>query len=159
MPLPYGRLFHSRPALTNCKSCGTQHWELPQDAHKTQTYNICWRNTHISHTRAPTAPRLTVQTENTISITSLTESYNISQRRNTKNTISLTMAATQQTFPHTPHCHYNIIYIKTNMCQIYTSIVSRHLAIRGNNKILHTPPPHISLSEEILPCLTRRTLA
>ena len=47
----------------------------------------------------------------------------------------------------------------TNMCHIHTSIVSRHLATRGNNKILRTPPPHISSSEEILPCLTRHTLA
>ena len=45
------------------------------------------------------------------------------------------------------------------MCRIHTSIVSRHLATRGNNKILRTPPPHISSSEEILPRLTRRTLA
>ena len=35
----------------------------------------------------------------------------------------------------------------------------RHLATRGNNKILRTPPPHISSSEERLPRLTRRTLA
>ena len=49
--------------------------------------------------------------------------------------------------------------IKTNMCHIHTSIVSRHLAITGNNKILRTPPPHISSSEERLPHLTRRTLA
>ena len=34
---------------------------------------------------------------------------------------------------------------------IHTSIVSRHLATRGNKKILHTPPPHIGSSEEILP--------
>ena len=34
-----------------------------------------------------------------------------------------------------------------------------HLATRGNNKILRTPPPHTSSSEEILPRLTRRTLA
>ena len=34
-----------------------------------------------------------------------------------------------------------------------------HLATRGNNKILRTPPPHISSSEERLPHLTRRTLA
>ena len=40
------------------------------------------------------------------------------------------------------------------MRHIYTSIVSRHLATRGNNKILFTPPPHISSSEEILPRLT-----
>ena len=49
--------------------------------------------------------------------------------------------------------------IKTNMGHIHTSIVSRHLATRGNNKILCTHPPHISSSEEILPRLTRRTLA
>ena len=34
-----------------------------------------------------------------------------------------------------------------------------HLATRGNNKILRTPPPHISSSEEILLRLTRRTHA
>ena len=45
------------------------------------------------------------------------------------------------------------------MRHIHTSIVSRHLATRGNNKILRTPPPQISSSEEILPRLTRRTLA
>ena len=32
--------------------------------------------------------------------------------------------------------------IKTNMRHIHTSIISRHLATRGNNKILRTPPPH-----------------
>ena len=45
------------------------------------------------------------------------------------------------------------------MRHIHTSIVSRHLATRGNNKILRTPPPHTSSSEKILPRLTRRTLA
>ena len=49
--------------------------------------------------------------------------------------------------------------MKTNMRHIHTSIVSRHLATRGNNKILRTPPPHINSSEEILPRITRRTLA
>ena len=46
-----------------------------------------------------------------------------------------------------------------NMCHVHTSIISRHLATRGNNKILRTPPPHISSSEEILPRLIRRTIA
>ena len=41
--------------------------------------------------------------------------------------------------------------IKTNMRHIHTSIVSRHIATRGNIKILRTPPPHTSSSEEILP--------
>ena len=45
------------------------------------------------------------------------------------------------------------------MRNIHTSIVSRHLAARGYNKIMHTPPLHISSSEEILPRLTRRTHA
>ena len=45
------------------------------------------------------------------------------------------------------------------MHHIHTSIVSGHLAIRGNNKILCAPPPHISSSEEILPRITCRTLA
>ena len=49
--------------------------------------------------------------------------------------------------------------IKTNMRHIHTSIVSRHLAIRGNNKILCTPPPHISSSKVRLTRLTRRTIA
>ena len=59
---------------------------------------------------------------------------NILQHSKAKKTLSLTTAATQQTFPQTP-----------------TSIVSRHQATSGNNKILHTPAPHISSSEEILP--------
>ena len=45
------------------------------------------------------------------------------------------------------------------MRHIHTSIVSRHLATRGTNKILRTPPPHTSSSEETFPSLTRRTLA
>ena len=48
--------------------------------------------------------------------------------------------------PHT----FNTAEIKTNMRHIHTSIVSRHLATRGNKKILRTPPPHISSSEERL---------
>ena len=45
------------------------------------------------------------------------------------------------------------------MRHIHTSIFSRFLATRGNNKILRTPSPHISSSEEILPRLALRTLA
>ena len=73
-----------------------------------------------------------------------------------EHTLFLTRAATQQTFPQTPHSHYN--RHKTNMRHIHTYIVSMHLATRGNNKILRTPPPHISSSEERLPRLTCRTL-
>ena len=45
------------------------------------------------------------------------------------------------------------------MRHIHTFIVSRHPATRGNNIILRTPQPRIISSEEILPRLTRRTLA
>ena len=45
--------------------------------------------------------------------------------------LSLTTVATQQT----PHI-VTTTDIKTNMRHIHTSIVSRHLATRGNNKIL-----------------------
>ena len=46
-----------------------------------------------------------------------------------------------------------------SICSGYTSIVSRHLATRSNNKIRCTPSPHISSAEEILPCITHHTLA
>ena len=77
-----------------------------------------------------------------------TQTDNILQHSKAK-TLFLTTAATQPTFPQTPHSHYN--RHKTNMRHIHTSIVSRHLATRGNNKILRTPPPHISSSEGRLP--------
>ena len=93
----------------------------------------------LPHTRAPTAPRLTIKTENTTSTI-----FN-----NSRYTTNI------PTDPHTVTAKD----IKTNMRHIHTSIVSRHLATRGNNKILRTPPPHTSSSEEILPRLTRRTLA
>ena len=53
-------------------------------------------------------------------------------------------------FPTEPHT-VTTTDKQTIMRHIHTSIVSRHLAPRGNNKILRTPPPHISSSEEILP--------
>ena len=56
-----------------------------------------------------------------------------------------------------PHIYYN--RHKTNIRHIHTSIVYMHLAIIGNNKILRTPLPHISSSEEILSRLTQCTLA
>ena len=81
----------------------------------------------------------------------------ILQHSKAKKILFLTTAATQQTFPQTHTV--TTIDIKTNMRHLHTSIVSRHLVTRGNNKILCTPPPHTSSSEERLPRLTRRTLA
>ena len=105
--------------------------------HTTSTY------THTSYTRAPTTARVTIQTENTISITSLTHTY--------KGRCITNITTDQHTVTTED--------IQTNMRHIHASIVSMHLDTRGNSKILHTPPPHISSSEVILPRITRRTLA
>ena len=131
MPIPYGLLCPPRPALTNYKSCISQYCGLPRDAHKHTTF--ARRNTHTSHTRAPAAPRLTIQTENKTSIISPTQTYNILQEKN----------LLQQCPLHNKHSHTDIatdIYITT----------------RDNNKILRTPPPHIINPEETLPYHTRR---
>ena len=72
-------------------------------------------------------------------------------------TLFLTTAATQQTFSQSPTQSLQQTF-KQTCAVIHTSIVSRHLATRGNNKILRTPP-HISSSEERLSLLTCHTLA
>ena len=118
-------------------------------------HTSAWRNTHTSHTRAPTVPRLIIQTENTTSITSSTQTHNILQHSKDKkhnfNNGRYTINIPTDTVTTTD--------IKTNMRHIHTSIVSRHLATKGNNKILRTPPPHIISAEELIPRLTRRTPA
>ena len=53
-----------------------------------------------------------------------------------------------------PHSHCNILQ---NKCVPYTYIYCLYPQ-EANITILHTPPPHISSSEEILPQLTRHTL-
>ena len=82
---------------------------------------------------------------------------NILQHSKAKNTIFNNGRYTTN-IPTDPHT-FTTTDIKTNMCYIHTSIVSRLLATRGNNKILRTPPPHISSPEEIFPRLTCCTLA
>ena len=133
------------------------HWELPQVAHKTQTYNICMtKHSPFPYTSAY-SPRLTIQTENITSITSTTQTHNIIQHYKEKNSIFNNGRYTTN-IPTDPHT-VTTTDIKTNMRHIHTSNFSRHLATRGNNKILCRPPPHISSAEEILPRLTRCTLA
>ena len=94
------------------------------------------------------------------SITSPTQTHNILQHSKAKKTTIFNNGRYTTNIPTDTHT-VTTTDIKTNMRHIYTSIVSRHLATRGNNKILRTPPPHTmySSSEEILPRLTRRTLA
>ena len=115
-------------SLPYCKSCCTENCRR-----MLRTLQHLHNDTHTSHTQAPTAPCVTIQTEN------------IHHNHLHKHT----------TYFNTPKLKHYL----TKMRHIHTSIVSRHLATRGNNKILHTPPPHIISSEEILPHLTRHTLA
>ena len=140
-----------------------QNAALRTDTECTQDANIQHlhdetRNTHTSPTRALTALRVTIQTENTTSITPLTQTYNILQHSKAQKP---TIFNNGRYTTHIPTYPNTIIItdIKTNIRHIHTSIVSRHLITRDNNKILRTPPPHISRSEEIRLRLTRRTLA
>ena len=97
--------------------------------------------------------------ENTTSITSPTQTHNILQHPKAKKNPTIFNNGRYTTnIPTDPHT-VTTTDIKTNMHHIHTSIVSTHLATRGNNKILRTPPSHISSSEERLPRLTRCTLA
>ena len=140
MPLPYGRHFHHRSALTNWKSCITPHCGLPYDAHKTQTYIICM----TKHSYFPYTSTYRIQTQNTTSVTSPTQTYNILQHSKVKNTI-FNNGHYRTNIPREPHT-VTTTDIKTNMRHIHTSIASSHT--RGNNKILRTPPPHISSSAQ-----------
>ena len=121
-----------------------------------RTATGCTQDTNIQHLTSTysSTPHNTNRKHNIHHI-HYTNTQHTSTLDGSKNPLFLTMAATHQTFPHT----VTTTDIKTNMRNIHTSIVSRHLATRGNNKILRRPPPHISSSEEILHRLTRRTLA
>ena len=105
--------------------------------------------------------------QKTTSITSLTQTYNILQHSKLKKNNIFNNGRYTRNIPTDPYTRniptdpYTItsIDIKTNIRHIHTSIVSRHLVTKGNNKILCTSLPYISSSEEIFPRLTRRTLA
>ena len=120
----------------------------------TQDTNIQHVHVHFtSHTRPPTAPPHNTNIKKTMNHIPYT---NIKHYFNTKRLKHyLQQRPLHNKYSHrSPHSHYK----KTNMCHIHTSIVSMHLATRGNNKILRIPPSHISSSEVILHRLTLRTL-
>ena len=68
MPLPYGRLLHPRPTLINYMQNTALRTATgcTQDAYIQHPHD---ETLNTPHTRASTAPRLTIQTENTTSIT------------------------------------------------------------------------------------------
>ena len=136
MPFQYDRLLHPRPALTNAAL---------------RTVTGCTQYTHIRHLHdyILTLPihehlQLTPQNSNRKHNMYNIPYTNIQQHSKAK-THSL-----QQCPLHNKHAPYTVHT---------THLLSRHLATRSNNKKLSTPSPHINSSEEILPRLTRRTLA
>ena len=116
------------------------------------------KHSYFPYTSTYSSTRHNTNTKTT-SITPLTQTYNILQHSKANKTTICNNGRYTTNIPTDPHT-FTTTYIKTNMRHIHTYIVSRHLTTRGNNKILHTPPPHISSSEEILlPHLTHLTLA
>ena len=116
----------------------------------TQTYNICMpKHSHFPYTSTHSSTHHNTNRKHNIHHIHYTNTQHTSTHKKT------IFNNGRYTNPHT----VTTTDIKTNMHHIHTSIVSRHLATRGNNKILRTPPPHISSSVEILPRLTRLTLA
>ena len=86
----------------------------------------------------------TIQTDNTTSITSLTQTYNILQHSEATNISSRPLHNKYSNIPPTD----TTTDIKTNIRHIHTSIVSRHRATRGKNILLRTLPPQNSNSEK-----------
>ena len=121
-----------------------------------RTATGCTQDTNIqhmhdtSHTLAPTARRVTIQTKTQHPSHPFHKHTTYFNTPRLKKCTIFNNGRSTTNIPTDPHT-ITTTDIKTNMRHIHTSIVSRHLAIRSNNKILRTPPPHISSSEEILP--------
>ena len=130
MPLPYGRLLHPRPALTNCKSCSiencrmhTRHKHIqhlhdetlilpihePLQLHASQYKQITQHPSHLLHKH--------------------TTYFNTSRLKST----IFNNGHYTTNIPTDPHTD-TTTHIKTNMRHIHTSIVSRHLSTRGITK-------------------------
>ena len=96
----YQTASHAERSIEDCHRMHTRHKHLLDE-------------THTSHTRSPTCPRLTIQSENT---TSPSPTYTILNTPMLKNPLSSTTTATQQTFPQIP---ITTTDIKTNMRQTH----------------------------------------
>ena len=144
MPLLYGRLFHPQPAITNCKLSRTQHWELLQDAHIKYLHDETLTPPIHEHLQLHTSQckQKTQYPSHPLHKHTSTLQGKDTMLNNGRYTTNIHTVTTTD--------------IITNIRHIHTS---RHIATRGNDKILRTPPPHIISSEEILPRLNRRTFA
>ena len=125
----------------------------------TQTYNICMKkHSYITYTSTCiSTPHNSNRKKHNTHHTHFTNTRHITPLQGFKNT-TINNARYTTNIPTDPHT-VTTTYIQSNMPHIHTSIVSMHLATRGNNKILHTHIPHNISSEETLSSFTRRTLA
>ena len=99
-------------------------------------------DTHISHTRAPTAPRLTIKQKTQHPSHPLHKHTTYFNTPRIKTIINNVRYTTNIPTDPLPHSHYN--RHKNDIRYIQTSIVSRYLATRDNNKKIahlhHTLP-------------------
>ena len=102
----------------------------------TQDTNI--QNLHDETVTLPIHNHLQLHaSQYTTSITSTTQTHNILQHSKAKKSTIFNNGCYTTNIPTDPHTVTTTV-IKTNMRHIHTSIVSRHLATRGNNKIMCT---------------------
>ena len=115
----------------------------PTEHHHTHIHNIQQQNSTY-----PSSPQLTYDM-----ITDYIKTEGLSPT--TRNPTGHNSRKTEPAFAQTNIRTANIIF--TNIILM----ADKHNIPKGkmHNKILHTPPPHISSYEEILPRITRRTLA
>ena len=140
MPLPYGRLLNS----------SMNKLQVIQNA-ALRTATGCTQDTHIQHLHdepliLPIHKHLQLQTSQ-YKQKSQHQSHPLHKHTSYFNTPRLKHYL-QQWPLHNKHFHrphrVTTTDIKNKHANIHTSIVSRHQATRGNNKILRPPPPHIS---------------
>ena len=121
-----------------------------QDVHKTQTYNICMtKHSYYPYTSTYSSTRHITNQQTQYPTNTLHNHTTYFNTPRLKPTI-INNGCYITNIPTDPHT-VTTTGIKISMRHIHTSFVSRHLTTRDINKILHTPPPHISSSEEILP--------
>ena len=126
--------------------------QVIQNAHTVQTYNTCMtKHSHFPYTSTYSSTPHNSNIKHNIHLISYTNMQHTSILRGLKTILN--NAHDTSNIPTHPYTG-TTTYLKRNMRHIPTWIVSRHLATRGNIKILRTHSPHINSSEEILSRLT-----
>ena len=133
---PYRRRHSWLPTLTNGKTCGNAALRTATGC--TRTYNICiTKYSYFPYASYYNSTRHNTNRKHDIQHTPYTYTQHTSTLSNGCYTTNIPTVTTTD--------------IKTNMRHIHASIFSRHLATRGNRKILRTPPPHITALKRYFP--------